>query len=158
MCNYFKLFICFIKSRVFELRSSRIYNTSARHGRHECDTSATLATRVRHERTNETQVRHECYTNGTSATWVKNSDFDTNTSKNIFLHLYIYYTASERLQGEEQFHPKNYLLEMPCFHAKIHLKSAPQKLDFLMTEAISKSCTLDWSCKCPCTFPHSYAK
>ena len=33
--------------------------------------------------------------------------------------------ANERLQGEEEFHSKNYLLEMPCFHAKIHVKSAP---------------------------------
>ena len=66
--------------------------------------------------------------------------------------------ASERLQGEEQFHSKNYLLEMPCFHAKMHLKSAPQKLNFLMTKTISKSCTLDCSCKCPCTFLHSYTR
>ena len=67
--------------------------------------------------------------------------------------------ANERLQGEEQFHSKNYLLEMPqntlkCI--KIHLKSAPQKLNFVMAKAISKSYTLDCSCKCSCTFPHSY--
>ena len=102
---------------------------------------------------NVTQVRHECYTNDTSATRVlhedrsatrvKNFDFDTDTIKNIFLHPYIYYTASERLKGDEQCHSKNYLLEMPCFHAKMCLKSAPQKLDLLMTETISKSCTLD---------------
>ena len=66
--------------------------------------------------------------------------------------------ASEKPQGEEQFHSKNYLLEMPCFHAKMHLKSAPQKLNFLMTKAMSKTCTLDCSCKCPCTFSHSYAQ
>ena len=96
--------------------------------------------------------------NDASATRVKNFDFDNDTGKNIFLHPYIYYTASERLQGEEQFHSKNYLLEMPCFHAKMRLKSAPQKLNFLMAKAISKSCTLDCSCKCPCTFPHSYAQ
>ena len=66
--------------------------------------------------------------------------------------------ASERLQGEEQFHSRNYLLEMPRFHAKMHLKSAPQKLNFLIAKAISKSCTRDCSCKCPCTFPHSYAQ
>ena len=64
--------------------------------------------------------------------------------------------ASERLQEEEQFHSRNYLLEMPHFHAKMRLKSAPQKLNFLMAKAISKSCTLDCSCKCPSTFPHSY--
>ena len=28
-------------------------------------------------------------------------DFDNNTSKDIFSHPYIYYIASERLQGEE---------------------------------------------------------
>ena len=65
--------------------------------------------------------------------------------------------AKERLQGEEQFHSKDYLLEMPRFHAKMRLKSAPQKLNFLMAKAISKSFTLDCSCKCPSTFPHSYA-
>ena len=78
---------------------------------------------------------------------MKNFGFDSDTSKNIFLHPYIYYMASERLQGEEQFHSKNYLLEMPRFHAKMGLKSAPQKLNFLMTKAVSKSCTLDGSCK-----------
>ena len=115
---------------------------------HDCDTSDTIATKV----------RHECDTNGRSATQVKNFGFDNDTGKNIFSHLYIYYMASERLQGEEQFHTKNYLLEMSCFHAKMRLKSAPQKLNFLMAKAISKRCTLDCSCKCPCTFPHSYAQ
>ena len=66
--------------------------------------------------------------------------------------------ANERLQGEEQFHSKNYLLEMPRSHAKMRLKSAPQKLNFLMDKATSKSCTLDCSYKYPCTFPHSYAQ
>ena len=50
--------------------------------------------------------------------------------------------ANERLQGEDQFHSKNYLLEMPRYHAKTHLKSAPQKLNFIMAEAILKSYTL----------------
>ena len=31
-------------------------------------------------------------------------------SRNIFSYPYIYYMASQRLQGEEQFHSKNYLL------------------------------------------------
>ena len=64
---------------------------------------------------------------------------------------------NERLQGEKQFYFKNYLLEMLCFHPKMRLKSAPQKLNFVMAKAISKSYNPDWSCKCPCTFPHSYA-
>ena len=114
----------------------------------KCDASAARTKRV----------RHECYTNGKSATRVKNFDFDNDTSKNIFSHPHIYYMASERLQGEEQFHTKNYLLEMSRFHAKMRLKSAPQKLNFLMEKATSKSCTLDCSYKCPCTFPHSYAQ
>ena len=66
--------------------------------------------------------------------------------------------VSERLQGEEQFHSKNYLVEMSRFHAKMRLKSSPQKLNFLMEKATWKSCTLDCSCKCPSTFPHSYAQ
>ena len=57
--------------------------------------------------------------------------------------------ASEKLQGEEQFHSKNYFLEMSRFHAKMRLKSAPQKLNFLVEKAMSKSCKLDCSCKCP---------
>ena len=66
--------------------------------------------------------------------------------------------ASERLQGEGQFHYKNYFLEMSLFHAKMRLKSVPQKLNFLMEKATSKRCTLDFSYKCPFTFPHSYAQ
>ena len=61
---------------------------------------------------------------------MKNFDFDNGKSKNIFQHPYSYYVTSERLQGEEQFHSKNYLLEMPRFHAKMRLKSTPQKLSF----------------------------
>ena len=43
--------------------------------------------------------------------------------------------ASETLQGEEQFHSKNYILKISRFHAKMRLKSAPQKLNFLMEKA-----------------------
>ena len=91
--------------------------------------------------TRTTRVRHECYTNDTSATLVKNFDFDNQTSKNIFSHPYIYYMASERLQGEEQVHSKDYPLEMLCSHTEMHLKSAPQKLTFLMAKDISKRYT-----------------
>ena len=61
--------------------------------------------------------------------------------------------ANERLQGEEQFHSMNYLLEMYRFHAKMRLKNSPQKLNFVIAKAISKRYTLGCSCKCPCTFP-----
>ena len=120
-------------------RSSLIYNTSVRHEQHECDTSDTNATRAQHEGqewdtsdTSATQIQHECYTNDTSATLVKNFDLGNDSSKNIFSHPYIYHMASKRLQGEEKFHSKNYLLEMSRFHAKMRLNSAPQKLNFLM--------------------------
>ena len=103
-------------------------------------------------------MQHECDTSNTSATPVKNFDFDNDMSKNIFLHPYIYYKTSERLQVEEQLHFKNYLSEMSRFHAKMRLKSAPQKLNFLIKKAISKSRTLGCSCKYPCTFPHSYTQ
>ena len=51
--------------------------------------------------------------------------------------------ANEKLQGEKQFHSKNYLLEMYRSNAKMRLKSAPQKLNFIIAKAISKSYTLD---------------
>ena len=54
--------------------------------------------------------------------------------------------ASERLQAEEQFHSKNYVLEISRSHAKMRLKSAPEKLNFLMAKDMSKSYTLDCSC------------
>ena len=78
--------------------SSLICNASARQERDKCDKSDTSATRVRHE-------RHECDTSE------KNFDFENYTSKNIFSHSYIYYMASERLKGKEQFHFKYCLLK-----------------------------------------------
>ena len=78
---------------------------------------------------------------------MRNSDFDNDKSENIFSHPYISYMANEILQGEEQFHSKKHLFEMPRSHTKMHLKSAPQKLDFVMAKAISKSYTLDCSRK-----------
>ena len=115
------------------------------------DTSDTSATQMQHEwhkqHTSKTRVRHKRH----ESTQEKNFDFDNYISENIFSHPCIYYMASKRLQGEEQFQAKSYVLEMPCSHAKIHLKSAPQKLNFVMGKAILKSCTLDCSCNCLCT-------
>ena len=65
--------------------------------------------------------------------------------------------ANERLEGKEQFHSKDYLLEMSRSHVKMRLKSATQKLNFLMAKAISKSYALDCSCNCSSMFPDSYA-
>lgn len=123
--------------------SSLIYNMSARQERHECDTSATQATRVWHERrdsdTSETMARHywdtsdtsaarvqECDTNDTSVTGVKNFDFENGTKGNIFSHPHISYVTNETLQGEEDFYFKNYLLEMCHCNCKMCLKNAPQ--------------------------------
>ena len=125
--------------------------------RHECNTSHTRANKCDTSATRVLHEQHECYTNDTSATRARNFDFYNDTSENIFSHTCFSYMANERLQGEERFHSKNYLLEMPRSHAKMHLKSAPQKLNFVMAKVISKSYTLDSSCKCSTTFPHSYA-
>ena len=115
----------------------------------ERETTDTNVTRVKHKSntsaTGRTRVRHECYTSNTSATRV-NFDFDNDMNKSIFLHPYIYYMTSERLQRQEQFDSKNYFLEMPHLHGIMRLKSASQKLNFLMAKDISKSYTLDCSC------------
>ena len=76
----------------------------------------------------------------------------------MFSHPYSYFMASERLQELEKLHFKNYRFRIPRFHAKMLLKSAPQKLQSLMAKAMSKNWTLDSSCKCPGTFPHSYTQ
>ena len=72
-------------------------------------------------------MQHKWDTNDTSAAWVIlicDCDFDNDMSENIFSDPYI-----RRLQGEEEFHFKNYLLEMPHSYGKMHLKSDPQKLN-----------------------------
>ena len=55
--------------------------------------------------------------------------------------------ANQKLKGEEKYHSKNYLLEMPRCHAKMCLKSTLQKLNFVIAKAISKSYELECSCK-----------
>ena len=57
----------------------------------------------------------------------------------------------------KEYKKKNHLLEIPISHAKMCLKSAPQKLKFVMTKVTSKRYALDGSYKCLCTLPHSYA-
>ena len=128
-----------------EFNTSVTGTTRVWHKQHICNTSATRMT----------QMWNECDTNNMSATRVKNFDFDNDTSENIFSHHYISCIAYEKLQGEEQSHARSYLFEMLRSHAKMRLKSVPQKLNFVMAKAISKSYTLDHSCKCPCMFPHS---
>ena len=58
----------------WKLRSSLIYNTSARHERLECNTTPTVETRVQHEwdksDMNATRVQHKCDTCATGMTRV----------------------------------------------------------------------------------------
>ena len=61
--------------------------------------------------------------------------------------------ASERLQGEEQFHSKNYLLEMPRFHAKMRLKSAPQKTNFFNSKSYIKTLYIRLQLQMPLQVP-----
>ena len=110
------------------------------------DTSGTREIRMRHERdtsdTSVTQVQHECYTKDTSATRVLHGRHECHTSekilisitKNIFLHSYIYYMASERLQGEEQFHFKYYLLKCLISTAKTELCNGKSYIKKLYTK------------------------
>ena len=125
-------------------------DTNAAWVRHDCNTILTRATRVQHE-------QQYCYTKDTIVTGVTKFDFDNVTSENIFSNPYITCMVTERLSGEEQFPSKNYLLKMRCSHAKIRLKSASRKLEFVIAKALSKRFTLDCSYKCSSTFLHSYA-
>ena len=59
-------------------------------------------------------------------------------SENTSSQPYISYMANKRLQGEEQYHSKDYLLETYRSHAEVRLKSAPQKLNFAIAKAIKK--------------------
>ena len=63
---------------VVNSRSSLIYNTSARHEWHECDTSATP---VRHEWTRATRVQHKC---DTSAKRVLHERHECDTNEKIW--------------------------------------------------------------------------
>ena len=69
-------------------------------------------------------MQHKYDTSATRATRVKKLDFDNDAGTNIFSHPYIYYMASEKLQGKEQFRIKNYVLEMSRFHANAFKKYA----------------------------------
>ena len=93
--------------RVAHKRSSLIYKASARHERHDCNTSKMSATRVRHKQhkcdTSATRVlheRHECNTSATRTTWVRNEWkilILITTRVKAYFHTPIYYMANERL-------------------------------------------------------------
>ena len=126
--------------------------TRERHEWHECDTSETWTTRV----------GHGCYTK----TRVKNLIFDNDRSENMFSHSYISYVANEKLQGEQGSSRRdlnlleernNFILRTTFSKCLVTMpRCTPQKLNFVMAKTITKSYTLDCSCKCPCTSPHRY--
>ena len=68
---YFFLLIVYNKKSRIAMIYILFYNASARHVRHQCDTSETRAKRV----------RHESYTSDTNATRTKNFDFDNETNE-----------------------------------------------------------------------------
>ena len=92
--------------------------TQAKQMGHEYVTSAKRATRIRHK-PQAIRVRTiPIQTSGKIATRLKMFRFDSNTSENIVSNLHISYRPNERLHGEEKFHSKNYLLQMPPWKAK----------------------------------------
>ena len=120
-------------------RSSLIYNTSARSERYECNTTAKLATRA-------IRMRQKCNTSATRTTQVRHKWkilILITTRVKTFSHPCIYYMAIERLQGEEKFHTKNYLLEMSrvhakmCWHGKISLRLTGRRKCFSILFAFS---------------------
>ena len=133
--------------------SSLFYNTSATNERHECDTNNTSATRLKHE-------WHECDTSATRTTRTRH-EWKILILVSTRVKTYFPTPILAMWQVKDHKERNNFILgttffEMPCSRVKMQLKSAPQKLDFVMTKAISKSYTLDCSCKLPCRFPHSY--
>ena len=112
---------------------SLFYNTSARHERHECDTTDTSAARVRRE-------QHVYNTSATRTTRVRH-EWDililiTTRVKTYFLIPRLAIWQVKAYKERNNFYSKNYLLEMPLSHDKIPVKSAPQKLNFVMAKAI----------------------
>ena len=122
--------------------SSLFYNTIARHERHErheCNTNAIQTARVQDEREE-----------------FKNFDFDKTHVTTYFQISILTIWQMKHYKERDNFILRitfsKCLVPMP----KLHLKSASQKLNFVMTKAISKSYPLDCSCKYPCTFQHIY--
>ena len=102
--------------------------------------SATWVTRAQHEwdkrNTSATWVLHkwhESYTNDTSATQVRHEwkilVLITTPVKTHFHSRYIIYIANERLEGEEQFHSKDCLLQIPRSHAKTQFEKCTTKTE-----------------------------
>ena len=143
--------------------SSLIYNTSARHEQHERNTNNTIAPRVRHEQhkcnTSATRVlheRHECDTSATRTTRVQH-EWKILILITTRVKTYFHTPIFTIWQVKDYKQSNNLILRTKFWKCPVRLKSAPQKLNFLMAKAISKSYRQDCSCKRSCTFLHSYA-
>ena len=108
------------------------------------DTSNTNTTRA-------TQVQHERNTTDRSVTQVKILDFDNGTSENIFTQPYV---ANNHYKERKNISLKTTIWK--CSVPKLK-KNAAEKLNIVIAKATLKTYTLGYSCKCFCTFPHSYA-
>ena len=100
--------------------SCLIYNASARHEQHECNTSAT---RVRHE-------WHECYANDTSVTRVLHERRECDTSEKILIlittwvKIYFDIPISTIWQVKDYKEKKNFILSTKFWNATFPSQNA----------------------------------
>ena len=141
----FKINLIYFPTRVTDTSDTSVTVTQTTRMRiewEECNASETQAT----------QVRHEYYTNEKSA----NLLILIMTRVETYYHTHILAIWQMKDYKERS----SFILRTNFWkvsHAKMRLKSVPQKLNFAMAEAISKSYTLDCCYKWLCIFRHSYA-
>ena len=141
----FKINLIYFPTRVTDTSDTSVTVTQATRMRiewEECNASETQAI----------QVRHEYYTNEKSA----NLLILIMTRVETYYHTHILAIWQMKDYKERS----SFILRTNFWkvsHAKMRLKSVPQKLNFAMAEAVSKSYTLDCCYKWLCIFRHSYA-
>ena len=110
------------------------------------------ATRVR-------QDRHQCNMSDTSATETTRLRREwkilITTRLKTYFHTPILAIWQMNVTKRDTISFKNYLLEILSSCANKSLKNAPQKLNFVIAKALSKSYTLDCCCRYSYTFPLS---
>ena len=121
--------------------------TRVKQVRHECNTSALL---VLHE-------RHECDTSATQMTRVKKLLILITTGVKTCFHIPIFTIWQVKDYKERNNFILSTTFKNASFAYQNKFEKCPQKLEFVMVRAISKSYTLDCSCKSPCALPHSCA-
>ena len=116
---------------------------------HECDTSDTSATRVLH-------VRRECDTSTTRTTRERHKrEFLILITTRVKTYFHIPILAVWQMKDYKE--RINFILRNTSFPCQNAFEKCITKMNFVMAKAISKSYTLHCRCKCPYTFPHSYA-